>query len=175
MRDARVTCQQVGAGRAASTGTYRGRSRARPEPRLAAGPDRRSARGRRPAVGCRRRRHRVHLRLRRAMVHGDARQGNYGADFHGGGYRGGPEAARETTHERRWHDVIVSTLPAATHRIFMDHGLVGCQDRGPGAEGGCYQQPGERVGGDASTIRMRDECRRASGSDSPGSRERSVA
>ena len=58
---------------------------------------------------------------------------------------GGPDAAREATPERRWHDVIVSTLPAATHRIFMDHRLVGCQDRGRGAEGGCYQQPGERV------------------------------
>ena len=58
---------------------------------------------------------------------------------------GGPDAARETTPERRCHDVIVSTLPAATHRIFMDHRLVGCQDRGRGAGGGCYQQPGERV------------------------------
>ena len=48
--DARRARRQVRTG-AASTGTFRGRSRARPEPRVAAGPDRRSARGRGPAVG----------------------------------------------------------------------------------------------------------------------------
>ena len=58
---------------------------------------------------------------------------------------GGPEAARETTPERRWHDVIVSTLPAATHRIFMDRRLVGRQDGGRGAKGGRQQKAVERV------------------------------
>ena len=59
--------------------------------------------------------------------------------------RPGSDAARETTRERCCHDVIVSTLPAAPDLIFMDRRLVGCRDRGRGAEGGCYQQPGERV------------------------------
>ena len=56
----------------------------------------------------------------------------YRADFHGGGCRE-LDAARETTRERRCHDLIVSTLPAATHRIFMDRRLVGCLDSGRGA------------------------------------------
>ena len=55
MRDAQV--QQTRVGASSELALCAGRSRARPEPRLAAGPDRRSARGRRPAVGYRRRRH----------------------------------------------------------------------------------------------------------------------
>ena len=49
MRDAQV--QQTRVGASSELALCAGRSRARPEPRLAAGPDRRGARGRRPAVG----------------------------------------------------------------------------------------------------------------------------
>ena len=44
----------------------------------------------------------------------------------------------------RCHHVTVSSLPAATHRNIKDP-FVRCQDRGRGAEGGCYQKAVERV------------------------------
>ena len=39
----------------------------------------------------------------------------------------------------RCHHVTVSSLPAATHRIFKEP-FVRRQDRGRGAVGGCYQK-----------------------------------
>ena len=90
--------------------------------------------GRRPAVGCRRRRHtfgvtwgcdeRRHLTVTVATA----------ADVDGA--REIPERALPPRHR-------IPSLPAATHRVFKDP-FVRCQDRGRGAEGGCYQKAVER-------------------------------
>ena len=122
--------------RVVRTGTFRGRSRVRSEPPLAAGPDRRSAPGRRPAVGRSwRRRHtfgftcdcdeRWCLTVTVAAA----------ADL---------DAAGETPEGALPRRDRNPSLPAQTHRVFMDR-LVRCRDSGRGAEDGWYQKAVERV------------------------------